>query len=259
MPQTADPPLTMNARLRWDVVSRALPSDAVSVLEIGCGQGAFAARLARLYPDVTALEPDHTSWEVASARVATVGRGRVLQQEFSELDPNLRFDLICAFEVIEHIEDDLAALRTWASRLKPGGTLLLSTPGYQKLFSPFDEMVGHFRRYEPDALRLLLTEAGLIGAEVRHYGFPIGYALERLRRAAASLKSRRGRPVTENGGPTVTSEDVADRTAASGRLMQPDKPWKAAVFAVAVAPFLPLQRRFPDRGTTLVAWGRAPG
>lgn len=250
VPPPTDPPLTMNATLRWDVVSRALPDDALRVLEIGTGLGAVASRLARRYPDFVGLEPDRTSFETARARLRDVGRGQMVQGGVEDLEGAERFDVVCAFEVIEHIEDDAAALAQWASLLSPGGTLLLSTPGYQRLFGPGDEMAGHFRRYEPESLRHMLAEAGLEAVTVRHYGFPLGHVLERGRRAV-------GRRIMARNAED-DPEAVATRTAGSGRMLQPDRPWKALAFRTVTAPFVVVQRRFPDRGTTLVAWGRRP-
>ena len=62
------PPLSPNAWLRWDVVSRLLPASASVVLEIGCGQGGFAVRLAQRYRYV-GLEPDSLSYHVANERL----------------------------------------------------------------------------------------------------------------------------------------------------------------------------------------------
>ena len=79
---------------------------------------------------------------------AAGGRGRVVHGDLSVLDPGARFDLVCAFEVIEHIEDDEHALRDWAARLRPGGCCAASTRLPAPL-RPADEMVGHYRRYDP--------------------------------------------------------------------------------------------------------------
>ncbi|MDQ1667431.1 MAG: hypothetical protein QOH75_3462, partial [Actinomycetota bacterium] len=64
------PPLSPNGWLRWDVVSRLLPPTGVDVLEVGCGQGGFAARLAQSY-DYVGVEPDSVSAGVAADRLAT--------------------------------------------------------------------------------------------------------------------------------------------------------------------------------------------
>ena len=68
-------PLAPNAWLRYDTVARMLPAGIVDVLEIGCGQGGFAARLAQRYRYL-GVEPDHASWTVAERRISAVGADR---------------------------------------------------------------------------------------------------------------------------------------------------------------------------------------
>ncbi|MGN6331854.1 MAG: class I SAM-dependent methyltransferase [Motilibacteraceae bacterium] len=248
------PPLTIAATLRWDVVSRLLPADAQDVLEVGCGQGAVGARLARRYPRYLGLEPDPTSYAVARRRIAAVGRGEVRNATFESLEqdePDRGFDVVCAFEVLEHLEDDVAALAAWAGRLRRGGTLALSVPGYQHRLGPWDAMVGHYRRYDPPVLAERLRAAGLTGERVVHYGFPVGLALETARNLVAR---RRGGPAAE----AATSGQEQERTATSGRLLQPARPLAGLAMRAAAAPWRPVQRRFPDRGITLVAVARRP-
>ena len=241
------PPLTPYARLRWDVVSRlvarALPEPGSRVLEIGCGQGAVGVRLATRHR-YTGVELDGASVAVARER-ATGLDARLVHGPLSTLDDD-GFDLVCAFEVIEHIDDDAAALAEWAGRLRPGGTLLLSTPAWPSRYGAMDAAVGHYRRYEPDALAGLLTAAGLVDVGTRLYGAPLGYALEAVRNRIAARD------------PDVLEEAVADRTARSGRLFQPSTVVQGAVIAAGTWPFRMVQRAFPRTGPGLVAWGVRP-
>lgn len=71
------------------------------------------------------------------------------------------FDLVCALDIIEHVEDDEAALRELSRVAAPGARLLLSTPLHPEYWTPFDDIVGHYRRYEPDHLVRLLERHGL--------------------------------------------------------------------------------------------------
>ncbi|WP_245885697.1 class I SAM-dependent methyltransferase [Xylanimonas oleitrophica] len=243
------PPLTPYAHLRWDVVSRVLaqhlPSSGARVLEVGCGQGAVGVRLARRHR-YTGVELDARSLEVARGRAEAAGVDATLVQgQLASLDDD-GFDLVCAFEVVEHIEDDAQALAEWTARLRPGGLLLLSTPAWQSRFGPMDEAVGHFRRYEPDALAGLMRDAGLRDVQTRLYGMPLGYVLEAVRNRIAA------------GRPDVREEAVEDRTARSGRLFQPSSALQGAVIAAGTWPFRVAQRAFPGTGTGLVAWGTVP-
>lgn len=246
---TSLPPLTPNAWLRWDLVSRMLPENAYAALEVGCGQGGFGVRLSRLYRYV-GLEPDPESFRIAQERIAAHGgHGEVRNGDLSALKPSETFDLVCAFEVIEHIEDDDKAVAEWAARLRLGGWLLLSTPAFQHRFGPGDAMVGHFRRYDPAILRRLLQETGLVDIEVHQYGGPLGYVLEAARN---QIGKRRMAALARTGA------TMAERTSGSGRLLQPRSRLRGAATQWGTLPFRWLQRRFPGHGPGLVAKARLP-
>lgn len=70
------------------------------------------------------------------------------------------FDTVVCLNVLEHIEDDLFALRQMRDVLTTGGRLALLVPAHQFLYGAFDEAVGHFRRYSKTGLRTRLCEAG---------------------------------------------------------------------------------------------------
>ncbi|MEO7980458.1 MAG: class I SAM-dependent methyltransferase [Sporichthyaceae bacterium] len=244
------PPLSPNGWLRWEVVNRLLPPATgrqLDVLEVGCGQGGFAARLAQRF-DYVGVEPDATSCTVAQQRLAAVGNGEVRHGDLSAVEPDETFDLVVAFEVIEHIEDDAGALAGWAEHLRPGGWLLLSTPAWQKRYGAADEMVGHFRRYDPPVLRDRMAGAGLTDVELVHFGAPLGYLLEAGRNYAGRKKLAAG----------ATATSMAERSDASGRTLQPSTSWTATAARLGTLPFRAVQRAFPGTGPGLVARGRKP-
>jgi SAM-dependent methyltransferase len=74
--------------------------------------------------------------------------------------PDARFDLVCAFDIVEHTEDDRKAFAELSRVLRPGGVFIFSVPLFKSSWTYFDEAVGHYRRYEPDALMALLKENG---------------------------------------------------------------------------------------------------
>jgi SAM-dependent methyltransferase len=80
------------------------------------------------------------------------------------------FDLVCAFDIIEHVEDEDAALSELARVARPGARLLLSTPLHPELWTAFDDMVGHKRRYEPARLAEKLTQHHLALEQSAVYG-----------------------------------------------------------------------------------------
>lgn len=229
------------------MVRRALAAvpPGAELLEVGTGQGAIATRLAERF-DYTGVEADPESHATTAARLA--GRGRLLHADYADLGPGERFDVVCAFEVLEHLEDDRAALEAWHALLRPGGLLLVSTPMHQHRFGPWDVMVGHYRRYSRHELADLLGQVNLSEVRVAAYGFPLGYALESARNVIAR---RRQQQLASDAA------SAEERTAASGRSLQPGQRLGGLTQA-ASAPFRLAQRPFAgsELGTGLVASGR---
>ncbi|MBN1162924.1 methyltransferase domain-containing protein [Patescibacteria group bacterium] len=89
--------------------------------------------------------------------------------------PNDSFDLICAFDVLEHIEKDQDILNEISRVLNTVGTFIFSVPLHQKYFSDFDEECGHFRRYEVDEIYEKLSKANLKIVSVSEHGLKPHY------------------------------------------------------------------------------------
>jgi SAM-dependent methyltransferase len=88
--------------------------------------------------------------------------GRVTQAEVTSLPfPDGTFDLVCALDIIEHVDDEYGALTEITRVARPGGTVLISTPLHPSRWTAFDDFVGHKRRYEPPQLMERLAEQRL--------------------------------------------------------------------------------------------------
>lgn len=112
------PPMTIHAWLRYDVFRRLVPTSVQSILEIGAGQGSVGSLLARSFHYV-GLEPDRESFAAAATRIGDTGTVHPIQeQDFTSEDS---FDVVCAFEVLEHVEDDRGALVAWQRHCERGG------------------------------------------------------------------------------------------------------------------------------------------
>lgn len=125
------------------------------VLDVGCGAGGTSTVAAA---DGRLLGVDLG----AEATIAAQARGlEVARMDATELGvlPNT-FDLVVALDVLEHLDDPAAAAREFRRTLRPGGTLLVTVPAYQWLWSSHDVALGHRRRYTSEPLRSLLTRAG---------------------------------------------------------------------------------------------------
>ena len=207
------PPLSIRARLRFDVVSRVVDDlGPRTVLEVGCGQGAVGARLATRATYV-GVEPDARSCEVARLRIEPRG-GTVVQGTDRDVEVGRTFDLVCAFEVLEHIEDDVAALRDWAARVRPGGDLLLSVPADQQRFGPWTSRSGTSAGTTRTSCprrpvgRPGRGQDGAVRWPLAHVLEGVRNGLDRRRRAAAREQSSKTcrRPV---GGPSSRQEQSA--------------------------------------------------
>ena len=245
------PALTLNAWLRWDLVEpvvAAVPPGRV--LEIGPGRGAVAVRLVELGHQYTGAEMADAARASTTELLARHSSTARMIETIDALDAEERFDLVCAFEVIEHIEDDAAALQDWADRLAPGGTLILSTPADPERFAVFDRAVGHLRRYRADELADLARAAALVDVEVRHYGAGLGDLLERGRNALLGRRLERAQLAA--GG-----RDQRSRTEASNSIVQPPSALGTAT-RLLTAPSRHRQRSRPDHGPGLVLTARRP-
>jgi SAM-dependent methyltransferase len=147
-------------RGRRNVIERViadlrLPARA-RILDAGCGSGRNMVELAR-HGTVTGVELSDTSIDLARAR----GAGEVIAGSVLEmpLDGD-SFDLSVCLDVIEHLEDDLGALRELRRVLAPGGPLLVTVPAYQWLWSGHDEVNHHHRRYTRRSLQRVAEQAG---------------------------------------------------------------------------------------------------
>lgn len=143
------------------------------VLEAGCGTGGNLAMLAD-FGQVSAFEPDAEARRHAAAKGAfEVRDGRMPHDIPFEADS---FDLVCAFDVLEHVDDDLASLRALGQRLRPGGWMLLTVPAFPFLWSRHDETHHHKRRYLKAQLLARAREAGVVPVRLTYFNsllFPL--------------------------------------------------------------------------------------
>ena len=137
------------------------------ILEVGAGIGNMSEQFLESRPDLlVATDTD----EFYRARLAErfAGRPEVVVEALSMPDGSAgprfaeyRLDTVIATNVVEHIEDDLGTVRTMRSLLVPGGRAVILVPALQSIYGTLDRELGHYRRYSPARLRLLLERAGL--------------------------------------------------------------------------------------------------
>jgi SAM-dependent methyltransferase len=149
--------------LRDLVASAAGPPDAKPrILDFGAGTGTVAASVTSLGYVVTCLEPD------PDLRDHLRSRGLSAVAAVADLADGDPFDLIYSMNVLEHIEDDVAALAGIRDLLRPGGKLALYVPAFAVLYSAMDRKVGHHRRYRRRDLRSVAERAGFVVDSARY-------------------------------------------------------------------------------------------
>jgi SAM-dependent methyltransferase len=158
---------------------RVRPPGGAQVLEIGCGTGHNLAMLAE-FGHVDALELDEQARSLAEGRLGRT----VMSAPLPELAdvPEHHYDLVGAFDVIEHIDDDRAAMASIASRLKTGGKLVVTVPAHPWMWSAHDVVNHHKRRYSKRELRSLIESSPLRLDAIGYFNsllFPVAVA-ERL-------------------------------------------------------------------------------
>jgi len=153
------------------------PHVGARVLEVGSGIGTMSRQLADVAELIVGLEPNphcasliqHTVGQHANFALRTCHLEECDRDEIA----SYRFDTVVCVNVLEHIEDDAAALRTFRDVIVPNGRVLIFVPAVQAAYGPLDAELGHHRRYSRHGLSRLFAEAGLKILTLR-YTNPIG-------------------------------------------------------------------------------------
>lgn len=145
-------------------------------VELGSGLGDYAATwLAGGLPRITVTERE--PGRLAGLRERFAADPRVAVHDLDVLDPDLaepteRYSSYVAFNVLEHIEDDVTALRAAHRLVAPGGHVVMFVPAFEFAMSRFDRRVGHVRRYTRAGLTQTFERAGLSVVQARYVNAP---------------------------------------------------------------------------------------
>ena len=154
------------------LVSLTAPYLGDHPLELGSGLGDYAVRwLDRGVPQVTVTEIDPDRLARLEERFADEDRVHV---RYLDVHRPKRADhsALVMVNVLEHIPDDVGALRAAHTLLRPGGRVVVLVPAFEFAMSRFDRAVGHVRRYTTKSLTRAMTEAGLAVDDVRYVNMP---------------------------------------------------------------------------------------
>lgn len=134
---------------------RRYSGDTRCVVDFGAGIGTFSGCLGLVPANVHCIENE------AASREAIVQKGFNAYAEVSDL-PSRHYPYVFTLNVLEHIEDDAAALRDLFGLLSPGGILFIYVPAFPSLFTSMDSQVGHHRRYRLRGLVKLVEQTGFV-------------------------------------------------------------------------------------------------
>lgn len=138
------------------------PADGqrIRLLDIGCGTGMFMERLGEEFMPF-GLDFSHQALEFTSRRLKTKPGGVRLLQADSQVIPlaDNSFDMVTAFDIIEHVEGDTKVVSEMHRILRPGGVLMVNVPAHPALWGPHDVSLHHKRRYRKAQLGALFDPA----------------------------------------------------------------------------------------------------
>lgn len=150
------------------------------ILEIGCGNGLAMWQMENYFqvkPDGCDLNPN------ALSEMFPVS-GNVFLYDIFDLNQQLtgKYEMVIMLDVLEHITEDRNFFETALKYLKPGGRIVVGVPAHQHLYSKYDRLVGHVRRYEKEQLLELFNSSGIVGSKVDFWGLTL-LPLLRLRKS----------------------------------------------------------------------------
>ncbi|CAK17989.1 putative SAM-dependent methyltransferase [Pseudomonas entomophila L48] len=142
----------------WALAKKVKPFN--SLLEIGCGTGYVLEGISRAWPQIELHGSEYYEEGLEHAR-KRIPNAQLKQLDATRMQEVERYDIVGAFDVIEHIEQDETVLRNLTRALRPGGSLVVTVPQHRWLWSQVDEYACHVRRYSRAELVEKAQRAGL--------------------------------------------------------------------------------------------------
>jgi SAM-dependent methyltransferase len=156
---------------RW-LADLARPHLGTDPIELGSGNGDYAMTWLETVPRITVTEADDGRLKALTKRFIEDSRVDV-RALLLPTDERAEHSAAVALNVLEHVEDDVAGLKSISGLLRPGGAVVLIVPAFPSAMSRFDRTIGHYRRYTVASLGAALTAAGLHTEQIRYIN-PVG-------------------------------------------------------------------------------------
>lgn len=152
-------------------VGNSMPSSRSVIMEIGCSSGFFLRDLVKTFPEAIIVGADVVKAPLFRLANSLAGIPLIRFDLLRCPLPDRSVDVLVMLNVLEHIEDDRAALKRAFNLLKPGGALILEVPAGPGLYDAYDAELHHFRRYSSSELQGKLRDAGFKVGRKSHLGF----------------------------------------------------------------------------------------
>jgi SAM-dependent methyltransferase len=165
-------------------MARRLPGGRARMAELGCGSGGMLEALSR-FGTAVGVETDAALRARARERGLDVRAGAL--PDAIPLHPG-RWDAVCLFDVLEHVDDEAGALAACRRLLVPGGRLFVTVPAYAWLWSRHDELLGHRRRYTARGLRQVAERAGFTVERLTYFNTILAPPIMAVRIVRAALR-----------------------------------------------------------------------
>lgn len=178
------------AEILRSYIEANLPTSGNAIVNVGAATGRTTEWLSN-FGEVQSLEYEKDCIEFVKDKVPfPIRHGSVLELPYADN----QFDLVCAFDVIEHVENDLRAVQEMMRVCRPGGSMMITVPAHQHLWSDHDEINHHFRRYSIESLQKLVGQAGQGEIVFTSYFNSRLYPLIRWARKLGNAKNRLWKP-----------------------------------------------------------------
>lgn len=148
------------AKLIVDLVRKHFPA-ARDLLEVGSGSGGVLLELRQAFPELRLVGAEPSAEGLAVARERLPSEIELVELDVRAMPYRDAFDVVGAFDVLEHVDDDRSALAGLAQAARPGGGVILLVPQHPRLWSDMDRIARHVRRYRRGELRCKAEAAGL--------------------------------------------------------------------------------------------------
>lgn len=230
------------------VIGEYLPTSPVgapdrpSIIDIGCGTGAMLGMLGT-FGSVTGLEMFEEAVEICRAEYGDAVDMRIGKIP-DDLPADGSFDVACAFDVVEHIEDDLAAVQRIYDTVRPGGLFISAVPAFPILWGDQDVLSHHFRRYRRKPYEQLLRDGGFTVERSTYFNTWLFPPAAAVRIGNRIVRRKDAEPKSDLELSSARLDKVLTRVFASERhvVRRHSLPFGVSLLAIARRPLDPTAR-----------------